>query len=176
MVLPRLRQRKQPRLPRSRLCLRLSSRAERSEVEGPLFPHLRVLLNRVFCHGSTPVPARLRVIRSVKLRWRSPAWGIPAVISSTLDNNYALIFPVEVDGCRHDFSEIELTYILTFYFSSIARHQPHLWLQLHAGAKDFSALLCRDILNSCENKFLRLLNAKLNYTTSWSLAPNPPGV
>lgn len=113
-----------------------------------------------------------------KAAWTSQpgavSWGIPAVISSTMDNNYALIFPVNFDGARHDFSEIELTFMLMFYFSSIARYQPHLWLQLHAGAKDFSALLCRDILNSCENKFLRLVNSKLNYTISLPLAPQAP--
>jgi len=101
--------------------------------------------------------------------------GTPAVLSRTLDNNNALILPIETDGVKYDFSEVELNYLLMFYFSSIARYQPHLWLQLQAGAKDFSVLLCQNILSSCENKFLRLVNARLYYTVSLPLIPPVAG-
>jgi hypothetical protein len=97
--------------------------------------------------------------------------GIPAAISSTLDNNFAVILPIEIAGVKYDISEMELIYLLMFYFSSIARYQPHLWLQLQAGAKDFSVLLCQNILTSCENKFLRLVIARLYYTISLPLMP-----
>lgn len=97
------------------------------------------------------------------------SWGMPATIGETIDNNYALILPIEIGGERHDVAEIELMFLLLFYFSSIARYQPHLWMQLHAGAKDFSPLLCRDLLNHCENKFLKLVNSKLSYTISLPL-------
>jgi len=97
--------------------------------------------------------------------------GTPAVLSPTLDNNNALILPIEINNVKYDFSEVELIYLLIFYFSSLARYQPHLWLQLQAGAKDFSVLLCQNILTSCENKFLRLVNARLYYTVSLPLSP-----
>lgn len=98
---------------------------------------------------------------------------MPTAVAKMLDNNFAVILPLEIEGVKYDIGEIELMFLLMFYFSSIARYQPHLWLQLHAGTRDFSPILCRDLLNCCENKFLYLLNAKLNYTVSLPLTEPP---
>ena len=89
--------------------------------------------------------------------------GQPSFLAPTLDGGAALILPISLNGFKHQLTEIELIYLITFYFSEIARYVPHFWLNLHTGAADFSVLLCQDVLRSCENKFLQLLQKPLSF-------------
>jgi YaaC-like Protein len=89
--------------------------------------------------------------------------GFVSALAPTLDNKAAFILPIEIDGTLHQFTEIELIYLITFYFSEIARYSPHIWLQMHSGAENFSVLLCQDVLRACENKFLQSLQNKMVY-------------
>jgi hypothetical protein len=93
--------------------------------------------------------------------------GEPEFLSPMLDGSRsAVILPFMINGTQCQFTEIELIFLITFYFSEIARYMPHVWLQIHSGAQDFSVLLCQDILRSCENKFLQLLQNRLTYTVA----------
>lgn len=89
--------------------------------------------------------------------------ALPRSLAQTLDNNFALILPLEKGGKLYELSELELIYLVVFYLSNLARYQPHLWLDLLAGTEDLSVLLCHEILRTCENKFLALLRNELNY-------------
>jgi hypothetical protein len=89
--------------------------------------------------------------------------GFVAALTTTLDNKAAFILPIEIGGTLHQFAEIELIYLITFYFSEVARYSPHVWLQMHSGAENFSVLLCQEVLHACENKFLKLLQNKMVY-------------
>ena len=88
---------------------------------------------------------------------------IPHSITSTLDQNFALILPVVLNDQSFQLTELELMYLAIFYFSNLARYQPHLWVGLHAGADDLAVLLCQDLMRSCENKFLGLVQQELQY-------------
>jgi len=90
--------------------------------------------------------------------------GQPPFLTPTLDGEAALLLPINLNGIKLQFTEIELILMVTFYFSEIARYMPHIWLQLHSGQASFSVLLCQDVLRSCENKFLQLLQKQLVYT------------
>ncbi len=88
---------------------------------------------------------------------------MPRVLTRTLDQNFALILPIEIEGKQYRVSEVELIYLATFYLSSLARYQPHLWLEMQAGADNLAVLLCQDLLRSSENKFLGLAQRELHY-------------
>lgn len=97
--------------------------------------------------------------------------GEPEFLSPMLDGSRsAVILPFMINGTQCQFTEIELILLITFYFSEIARYMPHVWLQIHSGAQDFSVLLCQDVLRSCENKFLQLLQNRLTYTITAALS------
>lgn len=89
--------------------------------------------------------------------------GMPDSLTSTLDQNFALVLPIEISGKTYQVTELELMYLIIFDLSSLARYQPHLWVALQAGAADLNVLLCQDILRSCENKFLSLVQKELYY-------------
>lgn len=96
----------------------------------------------------------------------------PRETSTTLDNNTALILPMMFHGRKHRISEAELMFLAMFYFSSLARYQPHLWLEMHAGLKNLAVILCQQIIQSCENKFLGLVHRELQYAGLLPLVEN----
>lgn len=99
--------------------------------------------------------------------------GVPPVMTPNGNASCNVILPLQCNGVLYDISEVELNFLLMFYLSSIARYQPHLWLQMHAGTEDFSALLTQTLLNTCENHFLGLVWARLYYTMSLPLVKKP---
>jgi YaaC-like Protein len=100
--------------------------------------------------------------------------GVPPVMTMSGDGNSCnVILPLEINGVLYDISEVELFFLVMFYMSSIARYQPHLWLQMHAGTEDFSALLTQTLLSTSENRFLALVWSRLYYTMSLPLVKRP---
>jgi hypothetical protein len=112
-------------------------------------------------------PTAIRYEFRSKQTWENEAEAafarLPEAITTTLDQNFAMILPIEVEGKMYSVGELELMYLMTFYLSSLARYQPHLWMRMHSGAHDLTVLLCQDILRSSENKFLDLVQRKLRY-------------
>lgn len=116
--------------------------------------------------GTIDISGKTRVSFKSKQSWDNESAAmdaIPRSLTPTLDNNFALILPIEKSGKKYEVSELELIYLGVFYFSSLARYQPHLWLDLQAGTENLGVLLCQDVLRSSENKFLALLQRELHY-------------
>ena len=80
---------------------------------------------------------------------------------TTAQGTSGVLFPVVVGKHSVEVSEIELYFMIMYYLSELARYQPKLWLEVQSGTKDLNVLLCRDLIQTCENRFLDLLQARL---------------
>ena len=92
-------------------------------------------------------------------------------LSSTLDGRAAFFLPISAGKSVLQFTELELLYLVIFYLSEVARYMPHVWLQLQEGQENFAVLLCQEVLRSCENKFLQLVQQRMVYAITLPFGP-----
>jgi hypothetical protein len=79
-----------------------------------------------------------------------------------LANNTAYVLAKITSGAHeYKFCELELLYLFTFFLSSLARYQPHIWNDVQSGKDDLAAAVVNDVLEAAENRFLPVLQQHL---------------
>ncbi len=101
------------------------------------------------------------------------AINIPSCISAFPDGSGWLMLKTKLANSSEVFGLLEIMYLALFYFGSLARYHPDLWLSLHSGNKDLNVLVARELLQSSENYFLSGVQWRMRYALERAFSFSP---